>query len=298
MNVSYYISTDYGKFIVKFSVLKNRNTNEPTSFTINIGSKDKFCIQIKVPSRESKETDAYLMWVEANEQCSLERHIEKNISQHMTLLGLTLTRKINPNIETVSFEDTSSFECDLPNNTKKQVPMKIFHIAFHEATWYEYYFGAKLQKKYEEYCKLKKNMYKSEHKPKDFDFINPELQEELEPLYKATTNWYDFFQAISKKYNKKKCAMIYPWIIKAMNCIFDSNIYDDTKWYIDFKANEMQNKTPIIKYSMSDKIFGGSQKKRITLKKRRRRRYTFSRTHIFPNIPEIQKMKYKEYLSI
>lgn len=298
MSVSFYISTDYGKFIVKFSVSRNRNTNEIISFNINIGSKDNFCIQIKVPSRESKETDAYLMWVEANEQCSLEKYIEKGISQHMTLLGLTLIRNINPNITIVSFEDTSSFECDLPNDTKKHVPMKAFHIAFHEATWYEYYFGAKLQKIYDEYCKLKKNMYKSEYKPKDFDFINTELQEELEPLYKSTTNWYNFFQAISKKYNKKKCAIIYPWIGKAMGYIFDSNIYDNTKWYIDFKANEMQNKTPIIKYSMSDKIFGGNQKKRITLKKRSRRRHTFSRTYLFPNIPEIQRMKYKEYLKI
>lgn len=40
MNVSYYISTGYGKFIVKFSVSRNRNTNELIAFNINIGSKD------------------------------------------------------------------------------------------------------------------------------------------------------------------------------------------------------------------------------------------------------------------
>jgi hypothetical protein len=294
MNVSYYISTDYGKFIVKFSVSKNRNTNEITSFNINIGSKEKFCVQLKVPSKESKETEGYLMWVESDEQCSLEKYIQKGIAQHMVLIGLTLARKLNPNLETVSFEDTSSFECDLPDGTKRQVPMKIFHIAFHEATWYEYYFGAKLKKNYEEYCKLKKNMYKSEHKPKEFDFINQELQEELEPLYKATSNWYDFFQAISKKYDKKKCTVIYPWIISAMNNIFDYPIYD-TKWYIDFRYNEKQNKTPIVKYSMSEKIIGGRRK---TIKKSRRRRITFSRTHLFPNIPQIQKFNYRAYLSM
>jgi hypothetical protein len=210
----------------------------------------------------------------------------------MILLGLTLTREINQNIKTVSFEDTSSFKCKLPN-TEKQVPMKAFHIAFHEATWYEYYFNARLKQDYDKYVNLKKNMYKSEYKPKTFDFINANLQKELEPLYEATTNWYDFFQAIEEKYGNKKCGIVYPWIMKAMYEIFKSNIYDDTHWYIDFKYNEEQNKTPRIEFDLRNER--GRVNK--TLKNRKNRRFTFSRTHIFPNIPEIQEWNYIKFIN-
>jgi hypothetical protein len=40
------------------------------------------------------------MWVEAHEDCSLESYINKGLAKHMTLLGLTLARKLNPNIKT------------------------------------------------------------------------------------------------------------------------------------------------------------------------------------------------------
>lgn len=295
-SIEYIITTQVGRFICKITAIFNRNTNEPESFNINLGSKERFCVQLKVPSKESNKTDAYLMWVEAHEDCSLEKYIEKGVSKQMILLGLTLTRQINPNIKTVSFEDTSSFKCMLPNSTEKQVPMKAFHIAFHEATWYEYYFDARLKYNYDKYCNLKKNMYKSEYKPISFDFINSELQKELEPLYERTTNWYDFFKAIEGKYGNKKCGMVYPWIMKAMYEIFQSNIYDDTHWYIDFKENEEQNKTPVIDYELKDiEMKGGGRRK--TLKKRPARRVTFSRTHIFPNIPEIQKWNYMKFIN-
>ncbi len=288
-NVQYMIRTQYGKFVVKFAVLRDRNTEEIASYTVSIGSKDKKCVQIKVPA---KEENGYLMWVEADEDCTLERYIQKGLAQHMTLLGLTIARKLNPRIKTISFEDTSSFLCKLPNNTEIRVPMKAFHIAFHEATWYEYYFDARLKRKHGEYLRLKRNMYKTENKPPRFDFIHPDLQRELEPLYEATTNWYDFFQEISRVYGKKKCAVVYPWLIRAMNEIFESNIYDDTQWYIDFEENKAADKTPMLELRMSDlkKVEGG---KRTTTK---RRRYTFSRTHMFPNIPKMESWDYRKFL--
>lgn len=293
--IYYEITTNSGKFIFKITVDEDRDTHKITDYNINLGSKDNFCVQIKVPAKNTGKTDAYLMWVESKENCSLERYKKEKFSQHMTILGLTIVRNINSNIKTVSFRDTSSFMCELPDHTKIQVPMKIFHLAFHEATWYEYYFNAKLQKNHEEYSKLKKNMYKSEYKPPTFDFMNQELDEELYPLYKATTCWYDFFQAISKKYGDKKCGMVYPWISNAMYSIFQNNIYDDIHWYIDFDDNIKQNKTPIIQFDMAkiNKLQGGYRK---THKKRKGRRFTFSRTHMFPNIPQIQSWKYREFI--
>lgn len=297
-SIKYTIKTTSGKFIFKFVPTFDRNTNQLQSFNINLGSDNRFCVQLNVPSKESNKTDAHLMWVEAHEECSMEQYIKKGLAKQMVLLGLTLTRKLNPNIKTVSFEDTSAFKCKLPDDKEQQVPMKAFHIAFYEATWYEYYFGARLKTDYDKYCMEKKNMYKSENKPKRFDFINQELQDELEPLYEATSNWYDFFQAISKKYGDKKCTVIYPWISRAMGEIFTRYYYDSPKWYIDFKLNEEQNKTPLIDFDMTviSKLKGGKRTIK-TLKNRRARRFTYTRTHMFPNIPEIQKFKYKDFLA-
>lgn len=292
--VNYKLNTNYEQFIFRSTVLLDRDTQAPVSFTINLGSKENFCVQIRVPSKESQETDAYLMWVEANENCSLESYIKNGIAKHMTLLGLTLARKINPNIKTVSFEDTSSFDCELPNDKEEKVPMKAFHIAFHGATWYEYHFGAMLKRDYNKYCTLKNNIYKPENKPKTFYFINEELQEELEPLYSNTQTWYDFFQEISKKYGKKKCGMVYPWIMSAMNEIFECNIYDDTKWYIDFNANKETNYTPMIDYKRYSITTGGTRRK--TIKQRKARQFSFRRRYIFPHIPQIQKWDYKTFI--
>jgi hypothetical protein len=309
-NVSYVIKTKYAKFHVKFRITSNSDTNPPTEFTVSIESTDKKCVQLTVPTLETGETNAKLLWVESDEKCSLERYIKKGLAQHMVLLGLTIIRMINKNIRTVSFEDTSSFQCHVPNEmsylktTRKsrdenqiQVPMKPFHIAFHEATWYEYYFDAKLEKNHHKYCELKKNMYKSEMKPPTFNFINEDLQRELEPLYNETTNWYEFFQAIAKKYGIKKCAIVYPWISSAMEIIFEGNIYESpSKWYIDFDENVKKNKTPLLEISKSDfkKIDGG---KRITRRNRSGRRFTYSRTHIFPHIRKIQEWNYTDFLS-
>jgi hypothetical protein len=332
-SVSYDIHTRYGKFRLKFTVSFDRNTNIPQVFIINIGSATKQCVQLKIPTRHTvpfqlqahglafgkdrhcrcspiathpegvglqlvesgtRNTDAYLLWVEADENCSLEHYIQKGLARHMTLLGITLAREINPMLKTISFEDTSSFPCALPNETTQRVPMKAFHIAFHGATWYEYYFGAKLQRNHAEYEELKKNLHNPNSKPAQYDFINSELQDALDPLYASSTTWYEFFQKISDIYDKKKCGIVYPWLTYAMSDIFKGNIYDNPKWYIDL--NENMDKVPRIIYSMTDISKRGGGRK-MTLKKRKGRRFTYSRTHIFPHVRIIQGWNYLKFLS-
>jgi hypothetical protein len=297
----YTVRTANGKFHMKITAAVDR-TKKAESFMINIGSKKRQCIQLTVPLKHTGHTDAKLVWVEAHEECSLERYIKEGIAQHMVLLGITMARHINSSIKTIFLDDTNSFMCALPNGKEQKVPMKPFHIAFHEATWYEYYFDAKLKNNHEEYVRLKKNMYRSEYKPLQFDFINQELQTELQPLYDASLSWYDFFQAIATKYEKKKCTVIYPWIVQAMNHIFEGSIFNNTSWYIDLEANKAKNKTKmipseIIKYDPAAvnyrAVKGG---KRGTLKHRRARRYTASRIDIFPSIPQIQSWNWRSFL--
>jgi len=293
----YTVRTKNGKFHMKITAVTDRNKTKAESFNINLGSKTRQCVQFTVPLKHTGNTDAKLIWIEAHEECSLERYIEKGIAQHMILLGITIVRHINSAIKTIFFDDTSSFMCTLPNGNEQKVPMKPFHIAFHGATWYEYYFDAKLKKHHSEYLLRKENLFRAESKPATFDFINQELQLELQPLYDASLNWHDFFQAIHAKYEKKKCSVIYPWILQAMNHIFEGSIFAQIGWYIDLEENKMKNKTHMVPSEIiknSKELKGG---RRETIKQRRARRYTSSRTDIFPHIPQIQSWKYHAFLS-
>ena len=118
------------------------------------------CVQINIPSKTQKLNHGILIWVESAPDCSLESYIEKGLALHMTLLGFTISRDINPTIERLYFDDCSRFMCDLPTGESEPVSMKSFHIAFHGATWYEYYFDAQLVNNYDVYSKLKENLYK------------------------------------------------------------------------------------------------------------------------------------------
>lgn len=295
INVRYTLQSTVGLFELLIKPIMNRDKTQPESFVVNLGTKQRKCVQFTVPSIESQKTEAKLLWVEAHEECSMEKYIEKGIAQQMVIIGISVARSLNKNIKRINLDDTSSFQCALPNEKEYKVPMKPFHIAFHGATWYEYYFDAMLKKNHDQYEKSKYNRYKSEFKPKEFDFVNQELQQELEPLYHTTLNWNDFFEAIADKYGKKKCGIVYPWIHKAINTMLDSNLYDQTEWYIDLEENIKKNKTPIVSFTLQKIVSGG---RRSTIKKTKARRFTYSRTHFFPNIPQIQSWNYKKFINL
>lgn len=317
VSVSYELKTTHGKFQVTFTARHDRNTNEVVEFNISIGSESNDCIQLTVPTKETGKTEAKLLWVVSDDTCSMERYIEKGMAQHMVLIGLTLIRLINSSVKRVTFDDTSSFSCTVPNSMhylRKRtsnndgtltVPMKPFHIAFHQSTWYEYYFDAKLVKEHEKYIKLKENMHDPNKKPsrknkKDeppFDFINKQLEEELMPLYDETMTWHEFFQVIKEKYKKDKCAVIYPWLTSAMSTIFEGNLYETPKWYIDLEENAKKNKTPMLNIQPRRNlklIIGG---RRHTRKKRKGSAFSYDKVYLFPHIRKIQEWDYKGFLS-
>lgn len=278
------IKTDSGIFHLKITEHMNRDTQIVESYTIDLDSRCNKCVQMSVPSVYSKSKTASFFWVKAEENCSFEKYIEKGLAYHMVLLGLTLARDINSSLEKITLDDLSGFMCKLPDNKEYKVHMKSFHIAFHGSTWYEYYFKAELVKHYEKYCLLKENLYKPDKKPAVFNFNNLELEEELSPLFIKANTWAEFFDSIDKKYGKKKCSVVYPWIINAMYVIFEGdNIFDNYKWVINL------DRLPLIPFK-SYLQKGGVNK--------------FTRKKVSPNIPiaflldipEVNSMNYKRFL--
>jgi hypothetical protein len=282
-----------GTFYYTITKEKDRNSGTIKSFTINIGTEHNKCVQIMIPPRESDTKDAYLIWVKSEERCSMERYIQKGFAQHILNLGITIARDINPSLETVSFLDDSSFKCTLPDNTTAKVSMRDFHIVFHESSWYEYYFGAFLEKNHEIYLKEKMNMYNPKYKPEDFLFLNDDLKDILTPIYESTETWHDFFQAIQTKFENKKCSVVYPWIRNALYMIFESGSYMGFKWIINIKQSEKDGKLQNIEFkSYSVVRKGGKYTRR---KYKTKLRYS---PGVFDVIPpsKLMALNYKRFL--
>jgi hypothetical protein len=289
------IQTAAGVFHLKITENTNRDTTE--SYFIGLGSKSNKCVQLTVPSRESSLKNGKLVWVKAEEDCSFEKYIEKGLARHMVLLGLTLARDINPDLEKIYLDDMSTFKCDLPDNKSEKVQMKQFHIAFHGATWYEYYFDAKLENEDDRklYNRLKENLYNPDKKPPNFDFNNSELQEELEQLYQSSHTWSEFFKLIDKKYGKKKCGVVYPWLYRSIAIIFDKrHINDNYYWVIDLKENVAKNKTPLIPFRSYE--YTNGSRRRVKAVTRKNDKYIPPPHYYMIDIPEVNGMNYKKFI--
>lgn len=288
------IVTDKASFHITISNYKNRDTHSIEHYTVSVGSRKSKCVQINVPSIESGKKQGTLMWVEKiGPICTLTTKDSHSLSQHTVNLAFTIARDINPLCTRYLLSDCSVFDCTLPGERIKNVPMKPFHIAFHGNTWYEKYFGAKLVKNYNIYERLKMNLYNSANKPAEFSFGHEHLNDELNELYASTETWHDFFQVIQTNYGDKKCAVVYPWIIDALLLIFEDNhIFEDSRWYIDLDENAKDTQTPLIPFvSYEDAMTGG----RRTTRKRKLREFNVPPVFV-RNGMKIQKMNYREFL--
>lgn len=289
------LKTSMGSFYVTITPHTNRNKlGQNDSYTISLGSPRQKCVQINVPSEESGETEGTLIWVEAKEDCFLSSPKKDKLTQHLVNLGFSVAKDINPLCHRYLFDDCSRIECEISETKKQQMPMGSFHIAFYEETWYEKYFGAKLVRDHEVYLERKRNFFDSAKKPKSFQFVQRDLQEILTPMFEEAHTWHDFFQAISRRFGKKKCTAVYPWILSALIHIFEGNMFDSPKWYIDLLDNKLAEKTPFIPFiSYNVKQKGG---KRFT---RKRVFYTNSiKPHYYVDYPYLQSVNYKTLLGI
>ena len=289
------ITTDRASYHLTITTTRNRNTGAPEHYTIGLGSRKEKCVQLNIPSIESGKTEGILIWVERiGPICYLDaKKDEKGLSQYTIQLAFTIARDINPYCLRYKLDDASSFTCKLPDTSSIVVPLKPFYIAFHGGTWYETYFGAKLVENHDLYERLKVGRYDPSKKPTEFPFINNTLDEIIKPMYLTAKNWDEFFKAIQEKFGDKKCAIVYPWVMKAVKMIFNNNkIFDEEEWYIDLKDND---KTPLIPFRTYEDMMTGGSKTR----KRKRNAKVFNVPAVYsPHIRKIQAFDYYKFLGL
>ena len=292
------IKTPKYTFLLNVSLHRNPYTNELESITINLGGRFDKCVTISIPSTNTTNTDGTIASIEKKNDCSFDTPSdESGMSQYMLRLGLTIARDFNPAVKRFYFDDCSHVECEMPDGRIIPISLRNLNIAFHGSSWYEQHFDAKLVHAHEDYRKRIENFYKPEKKPATFHFLNSDLQEELAPVYSSTHTWADFFKAIRQKYGKKKCAVVYPWMMSALYHIFEGNSFDNMKWYIDVEENKAKNKTPLIPFKTYEVISSQKGASRRITRRHPKKQKTYPYTSFVMNPGAVMRYNYRTFLA-
>jgi hypothetical protein len=220
-NIEKVCQTQFGRFKVK---VDDKN--------INVGGKT-FCVNIAL---YEKETTLY--WLKTDEGgCELnEKEIRGENTIKMTDLAFSLLRKYYPErSKEVTLLDDSGFSWKDKRGRKYKTNFLKGYLLIHRKTWYEDKFKAVMCNPdiYQEYRnKADKNFDDPTKKPETFDFINSDVKEKLDPLYKSSKTWGEFIDKIKYNYADEKYKLIYDWYRQAIYIIFEGmEINQD--WKID-----------------------------------------------------------------
>jgi len=278
------LKTEYG--VYKFKGNKDVLTfysigavQKEIGVVLNIGGRDNYCVQIKVPY---EGTVGKILWIQSGKknECSIdneEQHGEKLI--HMVHLGITIAKEYNSKLEYLELNDSASFDCILPDDKKVAMNATDHDIAFYQQSYYEKRYGAVLidAKLNEEYENDKKRFIDKAKKPPLFDFMNNDIEKELMPLYSSSETWKEFFDKINEIYKKKKCSVVSVWLKSALLHIFNNRSYSGLNWSIDIRN------MPYIRYEERKLVKSGGRS-------RKQKKYVRE-----PYLPEILAMDWKGY---
>lgn len=224
--MEYNCVSDVGKFRIG---LKNDN--------INVGGRN-FCVNIIL-----RPSDTLLYWLKTDEGgCELnEKDIHGKDTVSMVDIAFSLVRKDHPERTTIHLLDDSGFSWTDKRGRKYRTIFLKGYLLIHGKTWYEDKFNAvmcdaDIYKKYRE--KADRNFDDPSKKPATFDFINKEVCEKLDPLYKSSNTWREFIHKLLEVYNDEKYIMMYDWYRNAIYAIFDGmEINQDWKIDITHRPN-------------------------------------------------------------
>lgn len=253
------ILTNFGGFFrVKINTMMNpRNREKLDYFTLSIGNDDCFCLTLTI--NMNGEKSHYLSKIEAtSKKCSCTLNdltIRGERTRQMLYFAVTIIKEIS-NIPIIEFTDQSSFPCLIGEGVERPLPLNVYNFMFKGKTWYDQTFNAKLKEPINQnkYKILQERRTNPEFKPETFDFVTESLTNELDPLYKKTSTWAEFFDEISNKYKEEKCRMVYMWLHNVMHILIknDADIFGFQLWEMDVRN------MPFVNYDIKRLYSNGS----------------------------------------
>lgn len=250
-----FLKTDAGifKVVINDDIYTNLNTREQllVGKLISVGGKNT-CVFIKT---QNSSSIAKLMNVKTSAGgCEInDKKIFGINTVIMVKLAFKLVKELAPHIKTIQLDDASVFSCKLENGRTFGISVALYELAFHQATWYERHFNARLltDSANESYLKAKEGFDLA--KPEHFDFSNNSLNQLLTPIYKSTNTWKEFFAEIYKIENK--CRIMFPWYKWAVSSAMGGMACEGQIRTIDLQA------TPIIYKEVTLGSRGGTRAK-------------------------------------
>ncbi len=207
---------------------------------IRVGGKKSDCVFIQVPMNS---VVGQFTRLDAMDGCTLDFPYsvggEKTVE--MVKLAMTIAKETNPQLQSLTLQDSASFPCKLSNGKYYRVNSTDYDMFFYKQSYYEKRYGATLinptlRKLYEETIP---NFSNPDNKSVEFDFLEPTLQEQLDSVYKQTTTWKEFADAISEIWPEKKCTVVYIWLKTALSRICNSVSFAGQDWEITLSDKNM-----------------------------------------------------------
>ena len=223
----YAVETEIGKFRVTKTTHYNYR-NEYDYEMLKVGGKD-YCIEYRF-----KKGKVELQWIDKdNKICTLDhRELGDKKTVFFFYLSVELL-KTYVSVSKILLLDDSHINCKLPDDSIISIHLQWYYFLFHGKTWYEEKFEAYPDPAYHPdligYENTKQNLRNPKKKPKDFDFINDDLNRIFVPIYESTATWYEFFYKI--KDMRDRCSLVSLWYKNAMRYILDAVI--PQYWIID-----------------------------------------------------------------
>ncbi len=228
-----------GKY--EFEITENINYYEGELYykTYKIKGNVKDCIGIAVNYLyQQQKPSANFINLAYDEKCSKSVDLDKGDgSRIMVKAALKYVWEKNPLITSFEFQDSSEIDCSeslrFPLNYNK-ISLFYFSMAFNEQTWYEKYFGARLntESKHDRYKQRLHNVLHTPELKPTYRFlqqkvmINPEIMNET--TYNTFSTLGEVFQSIPKQ---QRCDNASNWIVGIMEILMKSYV-KNSDWII------------------------------------------------------------------
>ena len=248
--------------------------------TIKVGGRFDACVSITV-SYDACGTPykAKIPLINAEPECGLFDALEKNGgTPTMIKMALQFVSQTFPPLKVFEFDDMSQIDCHKEQQTGEPIrkliyplPLHVFYITFNGKTWYESHFGARMKdtvryNKYRQAVKFMHSVQKKAALPWDTFrrtyFLVSEVADLLEPLYKASRTFAEFFESIPREH---RCVAVNVWLEEFIREGLQGT-FDNRGWIIDV---DRMTHVPITVSSGSG-ITGGRRLRR-TVRGRKRR---------------------------